>query len=145
MTTKKVSGIAVDATSGASPNQGAHLSFLQRVGIPKCEHQESFSLFSHWVLGVCVKTTIERKRLSKHHQNSSRVAAGYESPARKVPGEVKQIRESRRDDTRSHAYSLRSLRPLAFASAGDVKTPPCKYEDRREYVDGRNVHQLFSS
>jgi hypothetical protein len=33
--------------------------------------------------GFSVRTTIERKRWSKHHQNSSRVAAGYESPARK--------------------------------------------------------------
>ena len=31
----------------------------------------------------CVRTTIERKRGSKHHQDSSRVAAGCESPARK--------------------------------------------------------------
>ena len=31
----------------------------------------------------CVRTTVEGKRWSKHHRNSSRVAAACESPARK--------------------------------------------------------------
>jgi len=31
----------------------------------------------------CVRTTIEHKRWSEHHQDSSRVAAECESPARK--------------------------------------------------------------
>jgi hypothetical protein len=70
----------------------------------------------------CVRTIIERKRWSKHHQNSSRVAAGYESPARKCRVKWNKC-ESRGDDTRSHALSLaprgkslidyRSSRPLS--------------------------------
>jgi hypothetical protein len=49
--------------------------------------------------------TIERMRSSKHCQDSSRVAAGYESPARKCRVKWEEIGESRRDDTRSHAHS----------------------------------------
>ena len=53
----------------------------------------------------CVRTTIERKRWNKHHQNSSRVAAECESPARKCRVKCNKSESPIRDDTRSHTDS----------------------------------------
>ena len=62
---------------------------------------------------LLLKTAIKRPRenyqrstsgKAGHHQNSSRVLGACESPAPEVPGEVEQIRESRRDDESSHGH-----------------------------------------
>jgi hypothetical protein len=58
----------------------------------------------HTLRRVC-ENDIERKRLSNHHQNSSRVAAVYESPARKCRVKWNKCESPVGDDTRSHAHN----------------------------------------
>jgi len=59
-----------------------------------------------WGFRDRVRSIVERKRWSKLDQDSSRVAAGYESPARKCRVKWNKCASNRRDDTRSHAHSL---------------------------------------
>jgi len=86
----------------------------------------------------CPGTTIERKRWSKHHQNSSRVAAGYESPAPNSRVKCNKY-ASPVVTTRILTHTLQPLKEASRAQKRDVESRPgFRNEDMKRGARAQN-------